>query len=95
MKENESFPPFRRMVDNLIRCDMIPIELAFDEIASDRESYHDRRKLENEISLQKRSDIAKPLSFIPMVLVMIYLIIPLVMESLKELNSFSETIQNI
>ena len=39
MKENESFPPLT-VWWIINRCDMIPIELAFDG-ASDRESYHE------------------------------------------------------
>jgi len=95
MKEKEAFGPFRRLADNLIRCDTISIDKAFDEIASDRENYHDRRKQENEISVQRRADIAKPLSFIPTGLVMIYLILPILMASLKELDGFSEMMQSI
>jgi hypothetical protein len=95
MKEKESFGPFRRLVDNLIRCDMIAIDKAFDDIASDRENYHDRRKQENEISIQRRADIAKPLSFVPAVLVTIYLLLPLLAASLKELESFRESLSSM
>lgn len=95
LKEKESYIPFKRIIDNLIRCDAMSIDKAFDEISSDRESYHDRRKQENEISVQKRADIAKPLSWIPTALVMIYLTLPLLMESINELQEFSKAIQNI
>jgi hypothetical protein len=95
LKEIETFGPFRRLVDNLIRCDMIPIDKAFDDIASDRENYQDRRKQENEISIQKRTDVAKPLSFVPAVLVTIYLLLPLLFASLKELESFKESLSSL
>ncbi|NLK27901.1 MAG: hypothetical protein GX306_06115 [Clostridiales bacterium] len=95
LKERESYPPFKRLVDNLIRCDAMSMDKAFDEIASDRENYHDRRKQENEISIQKRADIAKPLSWIPTGLVMGYLTLPLLLESIKELQEFSEAMQNL
>ena len=95
MKENENYEPFRRLVDNLIRCDTISIEKAFDEIASDRENYHDRRKQENEISVQKRADIAKPLSFIPAVLVCTYLVLPLMVASLSILQGISEGLSTL
>lgn len=95
LKEKEKYIPFKRIIDNLIRCDAMSIDKAFDEISSDRESYHDRRKQENEISVQKRADIAKPLSWIPTGLVMIYLTLPLLMASLNELQEFSKAIQNI
>jgi hypothetical protein len=95
MKEKEAFGPFRRLVDNLIRCDMIPIENAFDEIASDRENYHDRRKQENEISIQKRADTVKPLSFIPAVVVTVYLLLPMLVAGLNMLTEFKESIASM
>lgn len=95
MKERESYTPFHHIVDNLIRCDIISIDQAFDEISADRESYHERRKQENEISVQKKADIAKPLSWIPVCLVMGYLILPLIIQSVKELQMFSEAVQNL
>ncbi|MDF2842239.1 MAG: hypothetical protein K0R00_665 [Herbinix sp.] len=95
LKEKESFGPFIRMVDNFIRCDAMPIYKAFDEIASDRDNYHERRKLENEISIQKRADNAQLLSYIPAVLVIIYLTLPLVMACMKELDTFREMMGNI
>ncbi|MFT4145754.1 MAG: hypothetical protein QM644_14975 [Mobilitalea sp.] len=95
LKENESFGPFIRMVDNFIRCDAMPIYKAFDEIASDRENYHERRKLENEISIQKRADNAQLMSYIPAVLVIIYLTLPLVMSCMKELDTFREMMGNV
>ena len=95
LKEKESFGPFIRLVDNLIRCDAMPIYKAFDEIASDRENYHERRKLENEISIQRRADNAQLLSYIPAVLIIIYLTLPLVMSCMKELDTFREMMGNI
>lgn len=95
LKEKETFGPFRRLVDNLIRCDQVPIDRAFDDIVTDRENYHDRRKQENEISLQKKADIAKPMSFIPAVLVTIYLLLPLLIVSLKELAGFRESLSTL
>jgi hypothetical protein len=95
LKEKESFGPFIRMVDNFIRCDAMPIYKAFDEIASDRDNYHERRKLENEISIQKRADNAQLLSYIPAVFVIIYLTLPLVMACMKELDTFREMMGNI
>lgn len=95
LKEKEAFGPFIRMVDNFIRCDAMPIYKAFDEIASDRENYHERRKLENEISIQKRADNAQLLSYMPAVLVIIYLTLPLVMSCMKELDTFREMMSTI
>lgn len=95
MMENESFGPFKRLVGNLIRCDMIPIPKAFSEIASDRENYRDKRKQQNEISIQRRADIVKPMSFIPAVFVTIYLMLPMLVAGLKMLEEFQESIASL
>jgi hypothetical protein len=95
LKEKEPYESFRRLIDNLIRCDMIPIHQAFDEIESDRTNYHDRRRQENEISIQKKVDIAKPISFIPAILVCAYLIIPLILASMQELKGFTTGLQGL
>ncbi|HWT74298.1 MAG TPA: hypothetical protein VN258_06225 [Mobilitalea sp.] len=95
MKKREAFEPFIRLVDNLIRCDDISIENSFDEIASDRENYYDRRKLENEIIIQKRADNIKPLAFLPGIMVLIYLILPLLYISIKSLLDLKEMIQSM
>ncbi len=95
LKEKEAFGPFIRMVDNFIRCDAMPIYKAFDEIASDRENYHERRKLENEISIQKRADNAQLISYMPAALVIIYLTLPLVISCMKELDTFREMMSTI
>ena len=95
LKEKETFGPFYRLIDNCIRCDAIPIEKAFDDIASDRENYYERRKQENDISIQKRADIAKPLSFIPTILVMAYLTVPMLIAGWNELQEFAYMMNNI
>lgn len=95
MKEKESFGPFIRLVDNLIRCDDIAIYKAFDEIASDRESYYERRILEDEINIQRKVDLAQPMSWVPCVLVMIYLILPIASSALDAFQSFKQMAENI
>lgn len=95
MKERETYPPFRRMVDNLIRCDSIPIDKAFDEIASERENFHERRKQENEISIQRRADNVKPLAFIPAILVTIYLLLPMLAAGMQALEEFRESVSSM
>ncbi len=92
MKERENFGPFIRLTNNLIRCDVVPIDKAFDEIASERENYHDKRKQENEISIQRRADTVKPLSFIPAVLVTIYLLLPMLASGLNMLEEFRKSV---
>ncbi len=86
MRERETNDSFRHLVSNLIRCDDIPICKAFHEIAADRENYFERRKQENEFSIQRKADSIKPLAFLPGILVMIYLVLPVVVMSLKALQ---------
>ena len=86
MMERETNASFRHLVANLIRCDDLPISKAFNEIASDRENYFERRKQDDEFSLQRKADNIKPLAFLPSILVMIYLILPVVVISLKALR---------
>lgn len=95
LMENEAFGPFRRLVGNLIRCDSIPIDKAFNEIAADRENYHDRRKQQNDISIQRRADTVKPMSFIPAVFVTIYLMLPMLVAGLQMLDEFKESIATL
>ncbi len=95
MKERETNEEFLKLVDSLIRCDDIPIAEAFNKIACDRENNYDRRKQENEISIQKKADNIKPLSWIPGILIIIYLILPLLYAGLKELLNLRALIQNM
>ncbi len=93
MRDGEAFEPFKRLVNNLIRCDDVAIYKAFDEIAADRENYHERRKLENEILVQKRADRAQLLSYLPAGMVLIYLILPMIVTSMDALKMFQEMMQ--
>lgn len=86
MRERETCDSFRHLTANLIRCDEMPISKAFHEIAADRENYFERRKQEDEFSIQRKADSIKPLAFLPGILVMIYLILPVVIMSLKALQ---------
>lgn len=95
MKEKEAYGPFRRLVDNLIRCDAMSIDKAFDEISSERENYHERRKQENEISIQKRADNTKPMAFVPAVIVTIYLLLPMLAAGMQALQEFRESVSTM
>ena len=95
MMENETYDDFRRLVENLIKCDSMPIYEAFKEIASDRETQYDERKFENEKMIQKRADNIKPLSFIPVLLILVYLILPVTWAGMKELLALREMIAGL
>jgi ABC-type multidrug transport system fused ATPase/permease subunit len=93
MRERETNDSFRHLVSNLIRCDDMPIYKAFNEIAADRENYFERRKQEDEFSIQRKADSIKPLAFLPGILVMIYLVLPVVVISLKALQDVLTLLQ--
>ncbi len=77
MKNTETFPPFRRFVDNLLMVDDEDILTAFSEIETDREYDKEKRKTDNEIISTQKAEIGKIIAFIPLVCTLIfYLIIP-------------------
>ena len=86
LKEREPYEPFRRIVDNLIRCDDMPIVKAFSEIEVDRDGYMSKRKLANEKSIKKRVYRAYALAALPFILLFAYGLMPALTSSIKELN---------
>jgi len=94
LKEDEPYEPFARMVDNLIRCDDMPIYQAFCEIDTDREGYMARRKLANEKSIRRRIMRAYILAGVPFLLLFAYGVIPPLLASMTEINNMLEELQN-
>ena len=90
MKNQESFPPFRRFVDNLLMVDDEDILTAFSEIETDREYHKEKRKEDNEEISTQKSEIGKIVAFIPLMATLAgYLIIPFGMYAVKMLEEFS------
>ena len=90
MKNQESFPPFRRFVDNLLMVDDEDILTAFSEIETDREYHKEKRKEDNEEISTQKSEIGKIVAFIPLIATLAgYLIIPFGMYAVKMLEEFS------
>lgn len=94
LKENEPYEPFARMVDNLIRCDDMPIYQAFHEIDTEREGYMARRKLANEKSIRRRMMRAYILASVPFLLLFAYGVIPPLFASMTEINIMLEELQS-
>lgn len=91
LKDEELFEPFQRFVDNLMICDEIGIERAFDEVATDRQYFQEKRKQENEIQLEKKSNVAKFIAYIPAVFVIGgYLILPFLIECFAQLGQYTD-----
>lgn len=87
MKNQESFPPFRRFVDNLLMVESEDILTAFSEIETDREYYEDKRKEDNEIIMTKKAEIGKMIAFIPLFATLLgYLIAPFAVYAINMLS---------
>ncbi len=86
LKEREPYEPFGRIIDNLIRCDDMPIRQAFHEVDVERDGYMARRKLANEKSIRKRVVRAYLLAAIPFLLLFAYGIIPPLVSAMSEIN---------
>jgi len=94
---DEPYPPFVRVIENLISAaDKITIEQAFDELKQEREYYQEKRKQDNEIMVNKRGMWGKFIAFIPMsCTIFLYLLVPFIMISARQLINFSEELVNI
>lgn len=91
MKEEANFIPFQRFVDNLLISDEIGIERAFDEVASERQYFQEKRKQENEMNLKQRYELSKFIAYIPAILVIGgYLILPFLIECYRQLREYRE-----
>jgi len=96
LKESTVFQPLKRFVDNLIISDEIGIELAFDEVAADRQHFQEKRKQENEMNLNRRYELARFIAYIPAVLVIGgYLILPFLIECYHQLSLYREMMRTI
>lgn len=90
LREECGFEPMRRLVDQFLLCDRIGIIHAFDEIAVERANFREKRKLDNEMNLSRRTAVGNLISYVPMALTVGgYLIIPFIRESLAELMQYA------
>ena len=94
LKEREPYDPFKRIVDNLIRCDDIPISQAFHEVDVERDGYMAKRKLANEKSIRRRVFRAYVLAAIPLILLFAYGLVPTLLSSVSEINSMLSELQS-
>lgn len=89
LREREPFLPFVRLVENLEACDRIGVLEAFDEIAGQRTYFLEKRKQDNEIAISEKGAIARVVAYLPMVLtLLLYLIVPFVLESIIQLGGY-------
>lgn len=95
LKEEEPYEPFRRIVDNLIRCDDMPISQAFSEINIEMDGYMAKRRLANEKSIKKRVYRAYALAALPFFLLFAYGIMPVLVSSINEINQLLEELKSL
>ncbi len=95
LKEEEPYPPFIRIIDNLIRCDDMPMYEAFHEVDIEREGYLSKRRLANEKSIKRRANRAYLLAAVPLLLLFAYGIIPTLVSSMNEISQTLELIGEV
>lgn len=86
LREEEPYGAFVRIIDNLMRCDDMPIYEAFHEADTMRDGYLSKRKLANEKSIRKRVLRAYILAAVPFLLLFAYGIIPTLQASIYEIT---------
>ena len=92
LKEKESgFGPFRRLVDSLIAVDDVGLEGAFDDLETEREYYHDKRREDSDMIIKKNSNMAKLIMMIPIFAVLVgYIVYPFIMYVVNMVNEFGQ-----
>ncbi|BCN32414.1 hypothetical protein [Anaeromicropila herbilytica] len=96
LKRKEPFEPFVKIVDNLIMCDKIGIEKAFDEVLVERRNFQAKRQQDNDIYIDNKSAIASFIAFLPCItVVVLYIIVPFVVESLSQLYTYLNQMNTI
>lgn len=96
LKEREPFLPFVRLVEDLEACDRVGPLKAFDEVAGQRSYFLEKRKQDNEISISEKGAVARVVAYIPLVLtLLLYLIVPFVLESMVQLGGYMSEINGL
>ncbi len=95
LKEDEPYPPFIRIIDNLIRCDDMQMQEAFHEVDMEREGYLSKRRLANEKSIKRRVNRAYLLAAVPLILLFAYGVIPTLVSSMNEIRQTLEMLETV
>ncbi len=90
LKEAVPYKDFQRIVEQLMSAvERIPVKDAFDELETERDYFHEKRKEGNERLIAKKVRIGKALGFTPMVLLIGgYLVAPLMIVSIMQMMSY-------
>ena len=97
LKLDAPFTPFVRTVERLQNAlERVSFKEAFDDLETDRNFYSEERKQENEKIIDEKSSWGSILGFTPMmVLVIFYLVVPFIVTSYMNMNTYYEQIQII
>lgn len=77
LHDTESFPPFRRFVENLLSVDRAGLVGAFDEIVTEREYYKQKRDEDNISLCDKKAFFGKAVAFFPLIALLLgHILIP-------------------
>lgn len=88
-REREMYMPFARILEGLILCDSVSMELAFGNFKTEREYYMEQLRREQEKQVQDSVALGKVLAFLPLYALMAFmLIIPFVTQGLHMLQSY-------
>jgi hypothetical protein len=91
LKIDEPFVPFSRIVENLQSAsDKIPIVRAFDQLKVERGYYQEKRKLDNEITVNRKGMWGKAIAYVPLIAtIVLYILLPFLLISIKQLLNYS------
>ncbi|WP_059040714.1 hypothetical protein [Paenibacillus rubinfantis] len=97
LKIDAPFTPFVRTVERLQNAlERVPLKEAFDDLETDRNFYQEERKQENEKTIDGKSSWGNILGFAPMMsIVMLYLVVPFIVTSVMNMNTYYKQIQMI
>lgn len=88
LRDSETFPPFQSFVSDLINIDNVGVERAFNGIEIDREYYKEKRKEDNQRSIEKKGTLAGFISLAPLLFTIIfYFIMPIARYALTTISS--------
>lgn len=95
-KDESTYAPFVRLVDNLIISDANGVENSFEEVAADRKTFQEKRKQDNTLYIDRQHSFMSLVAFIPFALTVgLYLIAPMVMECMNRFSGLSSEFNNI
>ena len=96
LEKSESYEPFHKFVQKLKICDKVAVEKVFSDVYMDRNSYYEKRKLENEITINQKYSLGSFIVYIPFFLVsVVYLTIPMIWHSLIKLEVFLKQLNKV